>query len=195
MSLLDCWMPEYDVAARYDIAVHAPAALVYDALLQTEFGRLPVVRLLMFLRAIPALLFSPRATIARIRQSRRGASLRLKSVLSDDFALLEEHHGVEIVMGLTGRFWSPSGGLLRTDPAVFRTLPPAGNARAAWNFEVIPITPTESQLATETRVRCSDAATTRQFRRYWTLVAPGSGLIRWAILRQVRREAERAAAR
>jgi hypothetical protein len=44
-------------------------------------------------------------------------------------------------------------------------------------------------LATETRIRCADPATLRAFRRYWRLVAPGSGLIRHAILGQVRREA------
>jgi hypothetical protein len=43
-------------------------------------------------------------------------------------------------------------------------------------------------LTTETRIRCADAATRRHFRRYWRLVGPGSGLIRHAILGQVRRE-------
>jgi hypothetical protein len=194
MPLLDQWMPAYDVTARYHIDIHASASLVYQALLDTEFGRLPVVRLLMFLRAIPALFTSPRATVARMRHAGEGPSLRLKSVLRDDFVLLAEQPGSEIVLGLTGRFWAPSGGLIPTDPTTFHSPPPGGMARAAWNFEVTALTPGESRLATETRVRCGDPATAREFRRYWRLVAPGSGLIRWAILRRVRRAAEGAAA-
>jgi len=78
--------------------------------------------------------------------------------------------------------------LVRIPPDRFREVLPAGLAQAAWNFEVTEI-PGGAELATETRIRCADAATLRAFRRYWRLVAPGSGLIRHAILRQIRREA------
>ena len=112
--------------------------------------------------------------------------------MNADFVLLEEIPPFELVIGLTGRFWTLSGGLVPTDVATFREAPPAGFARAAWNFTVQPLDSGRSRLGTETRVRCADAATTRRFRTYWRVVAPGSGLIRWAILRQVRRRAERA---
>lgn len=186
-------MPACDVAARYATTIRAPAPLVYAVLLDTDFSGLTLVRGLMLLRSIPALLVSPAQTWRRIRANAAQPALRLKTVLNNEFALLDEQVGDEIVMGLTGRFWSPTGGLVPTDPATFHTLPPHGMARAAWNFGVTSLDSTSSELSTETRVRCSDPATTRTFLRYWRLVSPGSGLIRWAILRRVKREAERRA--
>lgn len=78
--------------------------------------------------------------------------------------------------------------VVQVPPEQFREALPVGLAQAAWNFE-ITAAPGGSELATETRIRCADPATLRQFKWYWRLVAPGSGLIRHAILSQVRREA------
>jgi hypothetical protein len=49
-------------------------------------------------------------------------------------------------------------------------------------------------LTTETRVLCTDEGARRRFRRYWALIRPGSGAIRVAWLRAIRRRAERQAA-
>ena len=184
-------MPDFDVAATYATTINATPAQVYTAILETDFGSHPIVALLMGIRSIPAFLASPRATLRRLRTAKATGGQQLKTMLSDDFVLLEETPSSEMVLGLTGRFWTPSGGLIRSDPAIFRQMPPTGLARAAWNFRVAPMDNGQTRLSTETRVRCGDEKTTRQFKRYWTLVAPGSGLIRWVILRQVRRKAER----
>jgi hypothetical protein len=191
-SALDSWMPASDVSAAYATTVAAPADRVYEALLATDFGRHPLVALLMGLRALPAFLAAPVASWRRSRVSRGSRTGRLKALLNGDFVLLEEIPPVELVLGLTGRFWTLSGGLVPSDAATFRQAPPAGYARAAWNFTVQPLDGGRTRLRTETRVRCADAVSARRFRAYWRLVAPGSGLIRWAILRQVRRHAERA---
>lgn len=184
-------MPTFDVTAVYATTVDAPLTQVYDALLATDFASHPVVALLMGLRSIPAFVAAPRAALQRLRTVRPAGSLELETLLSQDFALLQEQPPSELVLGLTGRFWTPSGGLVPTDPATFRQLPPTGMARAAWNFALEPLADGRTRLSTETRVRCGDAATTRRFRMYWRLVAPGSGVIRWAILSMVRRRAER----
>ncbi len=183
-------MPESDVAATYATTIRASPARVYDVILSTDFGAHPLVALLMGLRAVPALVAAPRATLRRWRASRGGTSLRLKTLLSDDFVILEEAVPAELVLGLTGRFWTPSGGLVPTDPTTFRDTPSPGLARAAWNFHLVALDPERTRLSTETRVRCGDPRTARRFKAYWRLVAPGSGLIRWAILRQIRRAAE-----
>ncbi len=184
-------MPEFDVAATYATTIKATPAQVYAAILETDFGSHPIVALLMGIRSIPAFLTSPRATWRRLQLAKASGGRQLKTMLSDDFVLLEEAPPSEMVLGLTGRFWTPSGGLVRSDPATFRGVPPAGLARAAWNFHVAATDDGRTRLSTETRVRCGDAATARQFKRYWQLVAPGSGLIRWVILREVRQRAER----
>ncbi len=185
--LLDSWMPACDFSARYSIQVAAPPERVYAALLATDFSHSLVVRGLMGIRLLPGLLLSPAATWRRLTgRSRTRASLR--DLADSDFILLEESAPHEIVMGITGRFWKVAAEVVRIPPERFREPIAAGLAQAAWNFEVTAVDG-GTELATETRIRCADPATLRQFRRYWRLVAPGSGLIRHAILAQVRREA------
>jgi hypothetical protein len=193
--LLDIWMPTWDFRERHAIAIDADRERVYQALLGMDIARLPLVRLLMSLRAAPALIASPRTRLARLRHPENAHSLTLRTVLGHDFALLAEEPPTEIVMGLTGQFWTLSGSLVPTDPATFRDQPPAGTARAAWNFHLADGPASSSVLSTETRVRCADEQSRRAFGRYWRVVRWGSGLIRRAILQAVRGQAKRASAR
>ena len=101
-----------------------------------------------------------------------------------------ERPGEEVVLGIMGRFWTPTGGVIAADAARFRTPPPPGLAQGLWNFRVEP-SRDGTLLSTETRVRCGDRETRRSFLRYWRLVRPGSGLIRRSLLRQIRASAER----
>ena len=156
----------------------------------TDLGKPWMVRALMGLRLIPGLVRSPRATWQRLTKPRQSARASLSDLSHSDFVLLEHTPPWEIVLGITGRFWTLSPCIEPVPPSRFRDPIPTGLARAAWNFEVTEAAG-GSTLATETRVRCADPATLRQFRRYWRFVAPGSGLIRHAILGQVRREATR----
>lgn len=187
MTLLDSWMPSFDVSARYASQIGAPPAHVYATLLATDFSRPLLVRTLMGVRLLPAFLRSPRTVWRRFRRP-AGSRASLQSLEHSDFQLLEELPPREIVLGITGRFWTLRASAIRVPPAQFRDPLAPGLAQAVWSFEVLP-TATGTELATETRVRCADARTRREFLRYWRLVAPGSGLIRHAILRQVRREA------
>lgn len=193
MTRLDTWMPDPLVRSSHAIVVAAPIAVAYQALLDTEFNRHPLVALLLGVRLIPALLFAPRETWRKLHDPRLRSNGRLKTLAGSDFALLEEAPPYELVIGITGRFWTPSGGLIASRPETFRAPVPPGLARAAWNFHLEAIDANHTRLGTETRVRCGDEATSRHFRRYWRLIAPGSGAIRWAILRRVRQVAERAA--
>jgi hypothetical protein len=96
----------------------------------------------------------------------------------------------ELVIGLLGRFWTPRGALcvdLAAD--AFRDGPPVGQALAGWNFTVTMRPDGSSELRTETRVWCAADARWK-FRLYWLAVRPGSGLIRRAMLRAIRRHAE-----
>ena len=181
-------MPAYDVAARYTIDIDRPAPHVYATLLATDFSRPWLVRGLMGLRLLPKFLRAPRESWQRFRTAARSPRASLTDIAHSDFVLLEQAPPREIVLGITGRFWTLQADIVRIPPERFRDPVAAGLAQAAWNFEVTALGQ-GSRLATETRIRCADPATLRAFRRYWRLVAPGSGLIRRAILRQVRREA------
>jgi hypothetical protein len=114
----------------------------------------------------------------------------MEALLRSGFVLLEEQPGRELVLGLVGRFWRLDGGIVRMTAETFGSFDAPGYARAVWNFTVAPAGEGTVQLATETRVRCTDAAARRRFLRYWRLVAPFSGLTRMEMLRVVRRDAE-----
>lgn len=192
---LDTWMPQPLVTSHHAVIVEAPLARTYAALLDTDFSRHPLVVVLMAVRALPAFVASPAGTWRKAREARARTAGRLKTLLSADFALLEDVPPHELVLGLTGRFWTPSGGLVPTHPSTFREPVPAGLARVAWNFHLTPLDAGRTRLSTETRVACGDRRTARRFTWYWRLIKPGSAAIRWAILGQVKRTAERAPAR
>jgi len=189
---LDVWMPEYVVRSAHQIDVRAAPEVVYRTLRATDFGRNPVVIVLMAVRGIPALLRSPRRAFAVWRGARRRPKAQVTgSLLAGHFTLLAEQPPSDITFGLTGRFWTLTGQLAPTERAGFRDPLPAGLARAAWTLHVEPLGPARTRLSTETRVACADDETRRSFRRYWRLISVGSGVIRMALLRQVKREAER----
>jgi hypothetical protein len=106
------------------------------------------------------------------------------------FTLIDEKPGEEFVLGIMGRFWRLTGGLVPAGAERLRQLPGPGVAQGIWNFRVDP-SGEGSLLSTETRVRCGDEATRISFLRYWRVIRPASGLIRISMLRQVRRSAER----
>ena len=187
MTLLDGWMPAYAVSARYTISIDAPAEQVFAALMACDFRRSWVVRGLMGARLLPELLRAPAATW-RAWKSRAAHPRPSLGDPESDFVMLEQSPPREVVLGITGRFWTLAADRLRVPPERFRDEIPAGMAQAAWNFAIRERTH-GCVLSTETRVRCADEATRRTFLRYWRIVAPGSGLIRHAILAQVKREA------
>jgi hypothetical protein len=141
---------------------------------------------------LPALVVAPRRALRTFAERPREMTLRR---FFREGAVLEDAPPQDLVLGLTGRFWTAVGGLHPTDRATFRELPPSGTARVAWSFRVEPAGEGVTRLTTETRIRCADASARRAFGRYWFAIRPGSGLIRRAILAAVRREAERGAAR
>src|SRR5688500_5323322 len=113
-SPLDVYLPRADAAERHVVAVRASPAAVWRALHAADLGG-PVARVLLALRT-----------------GRRHGPTTLADVQRGGFVPLGESSGWWIVLGLTGRFWTPAGGLLPTDPRTWRAGPPAGAAQAAW---------------------------------------------------------------
>ena len=182
---LPSFVPEPDAQEVHRIGIAAAPEAVYEALWSVDFGGLPVVRGLMALRALPARILRP----GSCAPGRRRATLH--TLLEMGFGKLAEQPGREVVLGLTGRFWRPTGNVLPFRAEDFAGPVPPGLARAAWNFAVEEQRPGHTVLSTETRVVCGDAASRRRFRAYWLVVRPFSGLIRRAMLRAVKRACER----
>lgn len=179
--LIDEFMPVADFAERHAVRVSAPPERAWQAVRALDLRASPVVRVLFTLRSLPA-------AVAGRRAGRR-LGTTMDDLLGGGFVLLAERAPREIVLGLAGRFWTPSGGLSRVEPEAFRDFDRPGLALAAWNFTILP-TDGGALVATETRVRCTDAAALRSFRRYWRVVRPFSGLVRREALRAIRRTAE-----
>jgi hypothetical protein len=177
MAAIDAFMPTWEVAARHDRWIDAEPERVAAALRTADLGRPWLVRLLMTLRALPAALTRPRSP---------------RGVLGLSFVVLADEPD-EYLLGLQGRFWSPTGGLVPVEPHAFADGPPPGLAQAVWNFRLEPERG-GTRLSTETRVRTGDARSARSFRCYWRVVGPFSGLMRRRMLALVARRAETAPA-
>jgi hypothetical protein len=188
--LIDEFMPRYDVVERHAIRVRASQAQTYAAIGSTDFSN-GIIRVLLVLRMLPAALLHGVRGIRALTQ-RQTSQMTLASMERSGFHLLSERAPDELAIGIEGRFWTLSGDRCTPAADVFRTRPPAsGTARGVWDFRVRAIDAGHCELSTETRVLCADDATRRKFLPYWAVIRPGSGLIRRAMLRAIRRTAER----
>src|SRR5687767_14741469 len=139
-------MPRYDVAERHEVTVDGAPEALFPLLVSTDFASSPVVRWLFRLRGLP-----------------RDATTLRGAVASMGFVPLGERAPEEIVLGLTGKFWTLTGHIRRVDAAGFRGFAEPGWAQAAWSFSLTP-DGARTRLATETRVRCTDERARRRFR-------------------------------
>jgi hypothetical protein len=188
--LIDDYLPRYDVRERHSLLVHASPTATYAALRSANLADTPLVRALLALRALPGALGHGRAGLASLRR-RGGERITLATFEDRGFRVLAENPPAELLIGLEGQFWRPSGGLCTPPAELFLTGDPGpGMARAVWNFALEPAAGGGTELRTETRVHCADATTRRRFLPYWLLIRPWSGLIRRAMLRAIRRTAE-----
>jgi hypothetical protein len=187
--MIDELMPRHDVATRHTIEVRASPAAAYAALRQADLAASGVVRVLMALRTLPAALIDWRRH-RRVRPHRQVETL--EALEQSGFVLLADVPPTELVLGIEGRFWALDGGRCTPPADSFRTTAPQpGTARAVWGFSFAPLDATRTLVTTQTRVLCADAAARRRFLPYWFLIRPASGLIRRAMLRQLRDAAER----
>jgi hypothetical protein len=178
-SRIDEFLPTYDFRAAYEIRIYAPTSLVYECVLHSDFSELWVLRFLMTLRSGK-----------RLPRNRVPADLR-KRLQGAGFVTLAEVPNEEIVIGIAGRFWRPDGGrCMELTAKDFRDFSRSGFAKVAWNFKLSPESPRGTVLSTETRIQCFGQSALWKFRTYWSFVGPFSGLIRKAMLKQVKNEAE-----
>ena len=187
--LLDELLPAYDVHEVHAVLVDAPPARVFAALRRMTSGEMPVLRILMGLRGLPARLTGRRAPWSDTDRP------LLDQILAGGFSHLGEEGNRELVVGFVGQPWKLTGGRLAPvrDGNSFTACETPGYVKVAMNFHLQPIGH-RTRLVTETRIRATDPASRRAFGRYWWLIRPGSGLIRRAWLRAIKRRAETATA-
>lgn len=184
MMLIDSFAPKFDANEIHQVVIKAPCDAVYHALWTADIGGSPLIKVLLLLRSLPKLLSRRR------RSSSGNQAITLQTMIDSGFGVLAEKPSEEIVLGITGRFWRPTGNVSAFVRSDFDLPVPAGFARGIWNFSVTADPENQTVLRTETRVICGDVASRRKFLAYWLLVRPFSGLIRLIMLRRVRKLAE-----
>jgi hypothetical protein len=115
----------------------------------------------------------------------------LTEVLGLGWRVLAEEPGREMVVGAVTQPWKADVEFRGLPPEEFADFQEPGYAKIVWTLAVKPVGEEASVFRTETRVVTTDTEARNQFRRYWSVFSPGILLIRYEILRLVRREAER----
>ena len=180
--LIDSFAPNPDAVEIHRIHINASPEVVYRALWTADLGN-PVIKLLLGLRMLPGY-------VSRgLRSPPQPRAITLHTLIDSQFGLLAEEPDQEVLLGVNGRFWRPTGNLSPFDRASFNSPVPPGMARAVWSFTVEPTQSGQTILSTETRVTCGDPGSRRKFRAYWYFVRPFSGLIRRIMLKNVRKAA------
>lgn len=182
--LLDKFMPEWDFDEHHQARAVATPHQAFDAAWNLDMRASPLTCALLRMRELPYRLFK-----------KGWDSKGLGYTLADmaEFGFLHLAHGPprEFVLGLVGRFWTTDFGIVQLEPHEFREFSQDGYAKVTSNFYFQPTPGGQTIISTETRVQCLGPAAKAGFRRYWTLIRPFSGFIRYEWLRVVRKEAER----
>lgn len=183
--LIDDELPAFDFTEHHRIRIAASPAQVDRALRTADLGGSWIMRALFFLRGLPAFL-------RRGRRGGKSACLDLNELQRHGFMMIRDEPEREMVLGVVGRFWHPTGNIATIEASQFRTFEQDGFCKAAWNFAIQP-DGDSSLLSTETRIRCLGAHARKRFSAYWFFVRPFSGWIRILMLRRIRRAAEQPA--
>jgi hypothetical protein len=178
--LIDEFMQTYDFDEKHETIVRASAETVYAALNSFDFNESMVIRWL----------FRFRGLASKNSCDTTEKTLTLRDMTKFGFVILGEKPNEEILFGLVGKFWKPTGDLQKINAEDFLDFDKSGYAKAIWNFALTESTAKETRLTTETRVRRADDASRSQFGFYWTFIKPFSGWIRREALRLAKEKAE-----
>jgi hypothetical protein len=189
-SLIDTFLPGYDLDLVHTSFVHAPSAVALRAALEVDLYRVWSIRALMNLGRLRQRRAKVRAGEGGLDGRRRPGTLRISDLASVGWLLLAEQSDEEIVLGHVGRPWE----FLRTsvvslsDPDDFVAFDRAGFAKVTLGLRVDPHGLDGCLLTVRIRTAFTDDGSRRTFRRYRRFVGPFSALIRWPALRRLSRE-------
>ncbi len=183
-TLLDGFMPVYEVVERHQTAVAAPAEITLSAACDMDLETSTIANAIfkgreLLLRSTPEHETRPRGLLALAK--------------SLGWEVLAETPGREIVIGAVTRPWQADVVFRPIAPAQFAAFSEPDYVKIAWTLSVDPVSDQVSIFRTETRAVATDASARRKFRRYWAFLSPGIILIRRAALGQLRADAERRA--
>lgn len=179
--LLDRFMPAYEVAERHHIAVDAPADVTLAAAKQMDLLSSGLVRGIFAARE---------CLLGAARDERQLPVGLLDQVRALGWGILAEVPGREIVVGAVTKPWEANVVFRALPPVEFATFAEPGYVKIAWTLRADPVDAETSVFRTETRAIATDPFARSKFRLYWSALSPGIILIRWMMLRPLKRQAE-----
>jgi hypothetical protein len=181
-DLLDRFMPAYDVVERHQRHIAAPAEVTFEAACGVDLQQSAVVRAIFKGREL-------------VMGATTDSSLRPRGLLALTktlgWTVLAESPGREVVVGAVTQPWKPNVVFRGIAPEAFAEFDEPDYVKIVWNLRADPIGSNESVVRTETRVKTTDRAARKKFRRYWSVFSPGIVLIRRMALQLTKADAER----
>ena len=177
-TVIDDVMPEYQFFEKHSVRIHARPEQVMQAVRQSTFGDMKSLATLMKIRA------------AALRIHDTGA-MQDKQVLdafsASGYSSGGNEHEVVMCGGANVRAGRPLQLHTLQEFADYRE---QGAVKMAFNFRAEDAGDGWSTVTTETRVLATDDLTRRGMGRYWRLIVPGSGLLRFQWLDGIKKRAE-----
>jgi hypothetical protein len=181
-TLLDRYMPDYEVTEHHVQYVHAPATITYTVARELDLLHSPAVRLLLRAREV----------ILRGEHTEEQLPFGLiDQMQAIGWTILAEEPDRQIVLGAVTQPWDAHPQFRGMRPDEFLAFSEPGYVKIVWTLAVVSLAPMHSIIRSATRATTTDAMARKRFRRYWAAFSPGIFLIRSEGLRLVRAEAER----
>jgi hypothetical protein len=180
-ALIDRLLPVYEVAETHETRVAAPASLTYAALTETGFQASAIVRTIIHARERLLRVPNPPPLPSG------GIVTQLQSW---GWGVLAEAPNLVIVLGTVTQPWEGDVRFHALPPEEFVAFDRPGYLKIVVTLSVDAIGADNSIARVHTRVATTDPAARARFRRYWATFSPGILLIRRALLREVRLDAE-----
>lgn len=180
-SLLDRFMPNYEVTLRHGTVVHAPSSLTFAAIRLSDFERSPMIRAIFGMRDV---------IMRKQHDAENAVSLPFEQLTTIGWSILAIDPGREIVLGTVTKPWRANVQFHPLDAGEFIAFAEPGYAKIALAVRVDEVSSEHCEARTETRVQTTDPISRARFRRYWALLSPGMIVIRRVLLQQVKNEAE-----
>jgi hypothetical protein len=177
--LLSQFIPEFDVREHRSIRIAAPPEVVLETASRMDLERPWIVRAIIRAREI----------VLGAKGGRHEHKGLIEFTQSLGWGMLAQVPGREIVMGAITQPWLADVVFRALPPPEFREFQQPDYVKIAWTLRADPV-PEGSVFHTETRVIACDAESRAKFTSYWAKFSPGIRLIRLAILRPLKREAE-----
>jgi hypothetical protein len=183
-TLLDRFLPSYEVVERHHVRVAAPATITLAAAAEMDLHESGLVQAIFKARELVLGGAPPKGAPPR------GLLEEMKSL---GWGVLAEIPGREIVLGAVTQPWVADTVFRAVPPDEFAAFDEPGYVKIVTALRADANGPAASIARTETRAATTDPTARAKFRLYWSAFSPGIVLIRRVMLGLVKADAERRA--